>query len=128
MIRVLIADDHDMVRAGMRALLEDSPDIAVVGEARTGQEAIDRSLQLQPDVVLMDIRMPVMDGIEATRRLATERGRVQVLVLTTFEVDELVYEALRAGASGYLLKDALAEDLGARRARRRRGDANSKFS
>jgi DNA-binding NarL/FixJ family response regulator len=108
MIKVLIADDQAMVREGFGALLAAQPDMLVVGEAADGEAAVARSRALGPDVVLMDIRMPVMDGLEATRRLA---GGPKVLILTTFDLDDYVYEALRAGASGFLLKDAPAADL-----------------
>jgi DNA-binding NarL/FixJ family response regulator len=108
---VVIVDDHDMVRAGLATLLEDAGDITVVGQARDGEQAVRTVRRLRPDVVLMDIRMPVMDGIAATRELLSDPQAPPVLVLTTFDVDELVYEALRAGASGFLLKDAPAEDL-----------------
>jgi DNA-binding NarL/FixJ family response regulator len=107
-IRVLIADDQALVRTGFRKILESEPDLEVVGEAGDGGEAVEASLLLRPDVVLMDIRMPRLDGLEATRRLA---GKTRVLVLTTFDVNEYVYEALRAGASGFLLKDAPADQL-----------------
>lgn len=113
MIDIVLVDDHDMVRAGLRALLEDAGDIRVVGEARDGNEAVRTVRRLQPDVVLMDIRMPVLDGIAATRTLRADACPVPVLVLTTFDMDELVEEALRAGATGFLLKDAPAEDLAA---------------
>ncbi|MCU7723374.1 response regulator transcription factor [Actinoplanes sp. KI2] len=108
MIKVLIADDQAMVREGFGALLAAQPDMLVVGDAADGEAAVARSRALGPDVVLMDIRMPVMDGLEATRRLA---GGPKVLILTTFDLDDYVYEALRAGASGFLLKDAPAADL-----------------
>jgi DNA-binding NarL/FixJ family response regulator len=107
-VRVLIADDQALVRTGFRKILESEPDLEVVGEAGDGAEAIERVTVLRPDVVLMDIRMPHVDGLEATRRLA---GRTRVLILTTFDIDEYVYEALRAGASGFLLKDAPADQL-----------------
>ncbi|GAA4600273.1 DNA-binding NarL/FixJ family response regulator [Actinoplanes octamycinicus] len=108
MIRVLIADDQAMVRQGFGALLAAQPDFVVVGDAADGAAAITAARQLNPDVVLMDVRMPVMDGLEATRRLA---GGPKILILTTFDLDDYVYEALRAGASGFLLKDAPAADL-----------------
>ena len=110
-VRVLIVDDQGMVRAGFRSLLGDEPDIEVVGEAANGEEAVARATALAPDVTLMDIRMPVLDGIAATRRLVETGVATRVLVLTTFALDEYVFEALRAGASGFLLKDAPAEEL-----------------
>ncbi|HSK27549.1 MAG TPA: response regulator transcription factor [Jiangellales bacterium] len=111
MISVVVADDQGMVRAGFRSLLDGEPDLDVVGEAADGEEAVEVVRRLQPDVVLMDIRMPVLDGIAATRSLVAEGVRTRVLVLTTFDLDEYVFEALRAGASGFLLKDAPAEEL-----------------
>lgn len=111
MIRVLIADDHDLLRSGLRAMLGVQPDIEVVGEAGDGAAAVEEALRLRPDVVLMDIRMPGLDGIAATRRLILHEGAPRVLVLTTFDLDEYVYEALRAGAAGFLLKDASPERL-----------------
>jgi DNA-binding NarL/FixJ family response regulator len=111
MIRVLIADDQALVRTGFRAILHAEPDLEVVGEAADGRETIDAAATLHPDVVLMDIRMPNLDGIEATRRLMTGARPPRVLILTTFDLDEYVYEALRAGASGFLLKDAGADEL-----------------
>jgi DNA-binding NarL/FixJ family response regulator len=108
---VVIADDQGMVRAGFRSLLGNEPGLRVVGEAVDGEQAVDVVRRLQPDVVLMDIRMPVLDGLAATNRLVVEGTRSRILVLTTFDLDEYVFEALRAGASGFLLKDALAEDL-----------------
>ncbi|WMX48512.1 response regulator [Streptomyces roseicoloratus] len=111
-IRVLIADDQMMVRQGFTVLLNAEPGIRVVGQAVDGADAVAKVAELAPDVVLMDIRMPGTDGIEATRLLtAPADARVKVLVLTTFDLDEYVYEALRAGASGFLLKDASAEEL-----------------
>ncbi|MGW6477914.1 response regulator [Streptomyces sp. NPDC055059] len=110
-IRVLIADDQMMVREGFSVLLNAMPDIEVVGEALNGREAIARVRELSPDVVLMDIRMPELNGIEATREIAAMDGSAKVLVLTTFDLDEYVYQALRAGASGFLLKDASARQL-----------------
>jgi DNA-binding NarL/FixJ family response regulator len=111
-IRVVIADDQAMVRKGFRLLLEDEPDIEVVGEAADGYEAIAAARRLRPDVALMDIRMPNLDGLEATRRLlAGNETPTRVLILTTFELNEYVYQALRAGASGFLIKDAPAEQL-----------------
>ena len=106
-LRVVIADDQPMMRAGFRAVLEATGDIEVVGEAPTGEEAVDAATRQNPDVVLMDIRMPGMDGIEATRRLPRQR----VLILTTFGLDEYIIDALRAGASGFLLKDAPTQDV-----------------
>jgi DNA-binding NarL/FixJ family response regulator len=112
-VRVLIADDQAMVRAGFRLILKPHDDIEVVGEAADGREAVEAARTLHPDVVLMDIRMPGLDGLEATRQLlaSTASNRVRVLILTTFDLDSYVYEALRAGASGFLLKDAPAEQL-----------------
>ncbi|MER6412519.1 response regulator transcription factor [Streptomyces humidus] len=110
-IRVLIADDQMMVREGFSVLLNAMPDIEVVGEAVNGREAVDRVRELSPDVVLMDIRMPELNGIEATREIVAADGSAKVLVLTTFDLDEYVYQALRAGASGFLLKDASARQL-----------------
>jgi len=111
--RVLLADDQALVRAGFRVLIESAPDIAVAGEAGNGEEAVALARSERPDVVLMDIRMPVLDGIEATRRIAADGDLAgcRVLVLTTFEADEYVFEALRAGASGFLLKDVEPADL-----------------
>ena len=103
-IRVLIADDQSLVRAGLRLVLEGHDDIEVVGEASNGHEAIFSAGRLEPDVVLMDIRMPELDGIAATRRITAEHP-ARVLVLTTYDLDEYVYDALQAGASGFLLKD-----------------------
>ncbi|MCX5267499.1 response regulator transcription factor [Streptomyces sp. NBC_00199] len=110
-IRVLIADDQMMVREGFSVLLNAMPDIEVVGEAVNGREAVHRVRELAPDVVLMDIRMPELNGIEATREIVAADGSAKVLVLTTFDLDEYVYQALRAGASGFLLKDASARQL-----------------
>lgn len=111
-IRVLIADDQMMVRQGFTVLLNAEPGIEVVGQAVNGREAVEKAAELAPDVVLMDIRMPELGGIDATRLLTEPPGAtVKVLVLTTFDLDEYVYEALRAGASGFLLKDASAEEL-----------------
>ncbi|GLZ79993.1 DNA-binding response regulator [Actinorhabdospora filicis] len=107
MIRVLLADDQALVRTGFRMILENAGDMEVVGEAGDGAEAVAMAEALSPDVVLMDIRMPVLDGVEATRRVTGAK----VLVLTTFDLDEYVYASLRAGASGFLLKDTLAPDL-----------------
>jgi DNA-binding NarL/FixJ family response regulator len=110
MIRVLLADDQGLVRAGFRMILRAEPDIEVVGEAGDGAEAVTRARETSPHVVLMDIRMPGVDGVEATRRIAVPGGP-RVLVLTTFDLDEYVYEALRAGASGFMLKDVPEEQL-----------------
>jgi DNA-binding NarL/FixJ family response regulator len=113
-IRVLLADDQALVRGGFRSILEGHDDIEVVGEAADGAEAYEAALRTAPDVVLMDVRMPRVDGIEATRRLlADARVRARVLILTTFDHDEYVYEALRAGAGGFLLKSAPARELAA---------------
>jgi DNA-binding NarL/FixJ family response regulator len=109
-IRVLIADDQSLVRAGFRLVLENHPDIEVVGEASNGREAVYSAGRLSPDVVLMDIRMPELDGIGATREI-TARDQARVLVLTTYDLDEYVYDALQAGASGFLLKDTPPEQL-----------------
>ena len=110
-IRVLVADDQSMVRAGLRMLLTDEPDIEVVAEARNGREAVAAAALDHPDVVLMDIRMPEVDGLEATRRILAADPSARVLVLTTFDLDEYVYEALCAGASGFVLKDDPPEQL-----------------
>jgi DNA-binding NarL/FixJ family response regulator len=112
-IRVVIVDDQGMVRTGFGVLLNAQPDIEVAGEAADGAEGLRRIAELRPDVVLMDVRMPVMDGLEATRRLLADPGdgAPKVLMLTTFDLDDYVYEALRAGASGFLLKDASAAEL-----------------
>jgi DNA-binding NarL/FixJ family response regulator len=111
MIRVLLADDQALVRGGFRSILDGQPDIDVVGEASDGAEAIDLAYQHDPDVILMDIRMPRVDGIEATRRLTGGRVTSRILILTTFDHDEYVYAALRAGASGFLLKSAPSREL-----------------
>jgi DNA-binding NarL/FixJ family response regulator len=110
-IRVLVADDQGMVRSGFSILLNAQPDIEVVGEAVNGQEAVTRAAELRPDVILMDVRMPVLDGLQATRQIAAADGAPKVLILTTFDLDDYVYEALRCGASGFLLKDASAGEL-----------------
>jgi DNA-binding NarL/FixJ family response regulator len=112
-IRVLIVDDQPLLRTGFRMILSAESDLEVVGEAADGRAGVDLARRLKPDVVLMDVRMPVMDGVEATQRLAGPgvEGPVKVLILTTFDLDEYVFEALRAGASGFLLKDTPAEDL-----------------
>ncbi|WP_030747525.1 response regulator transcription factor [Streptomyces griseus] len=111
MIRVLIVDDQIMVREGFSVLLGAMPDIEVVGEAVNGREAVAQVAALRPDVVLMDIRMPELNGIDATREIVAADADAKVLVLTTFDLDEYVYQALRAGASGFLLKDASARQL-----------------
>ncbi len=111
MIRIVIVDDQAMVRSGLRSLLEDEPDLNVVGEAADGESGLALVRHHHPDVVLMDVRMPVLDGIAATSRISAEGLRARVLVLTTFDLDEYVFKALRAGASGLLLKDATAEQL-----------------
>jgi len=111
MIRVLLVDDQALVRAGLRMILKGEEGIEIVGEAGDGTEAVSLTAALAPDVILMDVRMPVMDGIEATRRIVDDDSGPRVLVLTTFDLDEYVYEALRAGASGFLLKDAPEEQL-----------------
>jgi len=110
-IRVLVADDQSMVRAGFRMLLGGQPDIEVVAEASTGREAIDKVGRFQPTLVLMDIRMPELDGLEATRRILAADDPPRVLILTTFALDEYIYEALNAGASGFVLKDDPPEQL-----------------
>ncbi|WP_330174494.1 response regulator transcription factor [Streptomyces sp. NBC_01498] len=110
-IRVLIVDDQVMVREGFSVLLNAMPDIEVVGEAVNGREAVTQVAALAPDVVLMDIRMPELNGIDATREIVAADADAKVLVLTTFDLDEYVYQALRAGASGFLLKDASARQL-----------------
>ncbi len=111
MIRVLIADDQSLVRAGFRMILTSEADLEVVGQASDGLETVAKATSLRPDVVLMDIRMPGIDGIEATRRIAAGEEPPRVIVLTTFDRDEYVYEALRAGASAFLLKDAPEHQL-----------------
>lgn len=137
-IRVLLVDDQPLLRTGFRMILEAEQDLAVVGEAGDGLQALDQVRALQPDVVLMDIRMPRMDGVEATRQITGpgRDGPAKVLVLTTFDLDEYVVEALRAGASGFLLKDAPANELvqairvvaGARRCSRRASPAGCSTS
>jgi DNA-binding NarL/FixJ family response regulator len=118
MIRVLITDDQAMVRAGFAALLDAHPDIAVVGQAQDGAEGVAMAADLRPDVILMDVRMPLMDGIEATRAILAESGgdsaggrEPRIIMLTTFDIDDYVFDAIRAGASGFLLKDAPPDEL-----------------
>ena len=111
MIRVLVADDQSMVRAGFRMLLAGEEDIEVVAEASNGLEAVDKAARFDPTVVLMDIRMPELDGLQATRRILAADDTARILILTTFDLDEYVYEALRAGASGFVLKDDSPEQL-----------------
>jgi DNA-binding NarL/FixJ family response regulator len=113
MTTVLIADDQALVRVGLRKILEAEPDTRVVGEAGDGDDALSEARRLRPDVVLMDIRMPALDGIEATRRIVAARPSARVLILTTFGLDGYVYDALRAGASGFMLKDAPPEEIAA---------------
>jgi DNA-binding NarL/FixJ family response regulator len=110
-LRVVVADDRALIRSGLRGIVETAGDLAVVGEAATGRQAVDEVLRLRPDVVLMDIRMPELDGIAATGRLTAAGCPTRVLVLTTFDLDQYVYGALRAGASGFLLKDTPPADL-----------------
>jgi DNA-binding NarL/FixJ family response regulator len=110
-IRVLVADDQSMVRAGFRMLLADEDDIEVVAEANNGLEAVDKAERFHPTVILMDIRMPELDGLEATRRILANDDKARILILTTFDLDQYIYEALRAGASGFVLKDDPPEQL-----------------
>jgi DNA-binding NarL/FixJ family response regulator len=110
-IPVVVADDQGMVRSGFSVLLNAQPDIEVIGEAVNGQEAIARAADLAPDVILMDVRMPVLDGLRATREITAMPDPPKILMLTTFDLDDYVYEALRSGASGFLLKDASADEL-----------------
>ena len=112
-IRILIADDQALVRTGFRMILEAEPDLDVVAEARDGAEAIDAARRTRPDIVLMDIRMPTIDGLEATRRIMQSAHPPRVLMLTTFDLDEYIFDALHAGASGFLLKDVPPEQLAA---------------
>jgi DNA-binding NarL/FixJ family response regulator len=124
MIRVLIADDEALVRGGFRMILEAEPDLEVVGEATDGSEAVELARTLSPDVVLMDVRMPGLDGLEATRRIVVDASiAARVLILTTFDLDEYVYEAMRAGASGFLLKSAPPSELSGAVRSVARGDA-----
>src|SRR5262245_53357930 len=110
-IRIMIAEDQRIVREGLIALLEDEQDMTIVGEAADGQAAVDLFARLQPDIVLMDLQMPVIDGPEATRRIREQAPDARILVLTTYATDEFIFKALRAGARGYLLKDASADEL-----------------
>jgi DNA-binding NarL/FixJ family response regulator len=111
MTNVLIADDQELVRVGLRKILETQPDLAIAGEASDGTSAVALAATLQPDLVLMDIRMPLLDGIEATRRISAARPATRVLILTTFALDSYVFDALHAGASGFMLKDAPPEEI-----------------
>jgi DNA-binding NarL/FixJ family response regulator len=111
MIKILIADDHELMRSGLRGMLDAQDDMEVVGEAPDGAEAVEQAIRLRPDVAIMDIRMPRVDGIEATRRLQAQGAPPKVLILTTFDLDEYVWEALRAGAGGFMLKDAPPRQL-----------------
>ena len=112
-VRVGIADDQPLIRTGLRAMIDHAPDLTLVGEAEDGEQAIEMARRHQPDVVLMDVRMPIVDGIEATRRITADPtlGAVRVVVLTTFDLDDYVYAAIRAGANVFLLKDAPPEDV-----------------
>jgi DNA-binding NarL/FixJ family response regulator len=110
-IKVLLADDQELMRMGFRMVMETQSDLCVVGEAANGQQAVNAARELQPDVVLMDVRMPEMDGVEATRQIVDSASDARIMILTTFDLDEYVYAALRAGASGFLLKDAPPSDL-----------------
>jgi DNA-binding NarL/FixJ family response regulator len=111
MTSILLADDQELLRMGFRMVLEAQPEFAVAGEAAGGHEAVELTATLEPDVVLMDVRMPDMDGVEATRRIVRSGSSSRVIILTTFDLDDYVYSALRAGASGFLLKDAPSDDL-----------------
>lgn len=110
-VRVVLADDHELLRTGFRMVLESQPDLKVVGEASDGEEAVQLATQLDPDVILMDVRMPRADGIAATEQIAAQAPRTRVLILTTFDLDEYAFSGLRAGASGFLLKDVPPERL-----------------
>ncbi|MCC5474691.1 response regulator [Streptomyces barringtoniae] len=110
-VRIVLADDQPLVRSGLRVLMADHPDLEVVGEAATGEEAVRQVRETGPDVVVMDIRMPGMDGIEATRRITADHASTRVLILTTFDEDDHVYGALRAGASGFAVKDMALDDI-----------------
>jgi DNA-binding NarL/FixJ family response regulator len=111
MTRVLLADDQELMRMGFRMVMDTQPDIEIVGEASNGAEAVEATRKLAPDVVLMDVRMPELDGVEATRKIVGSQSSARIIILTTFDLDEYVYAALRAGASGFLLKDAPPGDL-----------------
>ena len=108
-IRVLVADDQPLMRAAFEMILRAEPDIELVGEASDGRDAVDQALRIRPHVVLMDVRMPLVDGVEATRELTARDALIKILILTTFDLDEYVIEAIRAGASGFLLKDVLPD-------------------
>jgi len=123
MTTVLIADDQALVRVGLRKILDAEPETHIVGEAGDGEDAVSEARRLRPDVVLMDIRMPVLDGIEATRRIVAAQPSTRVLILTTFGLDSYVYDALRAGASGFMLKDVPPEEIAAAVQIVARGDA-----
>ena len=110
-IKILIVDDHEMVRDGLSVMMEREEDFTVVGEARNGKEAVEKASRLRPDVVLMDLRMPEMNGVEAMRQIRAEQEDVKFLVLTTYDTDEYIFDAIEAGAKGYLLKDASREEL-----------------
>ncbi|HWI61907.1 MAG TPA: response regulator transcription factor [Symbiobacteriaceae bacterium] len=110
-IRIMLVDDQTILRAGLAGLLNRNPDMTVVGEAGNGQEALDMAAQVNPDVILMDVRMPVMDGVKATRELVSRGTRAGIIILTTFDDDEYIYEGISAGARGYLLKDAEYDEL-----------------
>ena len=110
-IRLLIADDHNVMRKGLVAILEDEPAFTIVAEARDGREAVDRFMELRPDVALLDLRMPVLDGIGAIREIRAQVPEARIIILTTFDLDEGIYDAVRAGARAYLLKDAMPDEL-----------------
>jgi DNA-binding NarL/FixJ family response regulator len=109
--RVLLADDQELMRMGFRMVMDTQPDLEIVGEAANGAEAVEATRKLAPDVVLMDVRMPQLDGVEATRQIVGAQSSARIIILTTFDLDEYVFAALRAGASGFLLKDAPPADL-----------------
>ncbi len=111
MTRVLICDDQELVRVGLRMIVDSQDDLTVVGEAANGAEAVEAARELRPDLVLMDVRMPVLDGVAATGKICAELPEVRVLIITTFDLDEYCYAALRAGASGFLVKDAPSEEM-----------------